>query len=287
MPTLVEQLQLEALDQNVSIAQLLRRVKLIAAKLKLEATTEWVDHELNGYRGATPAYRQVKGQPRAFNPYRGWIPITGSVEMMEAISSRSVGQSVAGLEALLKDRGGDGLYMPFSAKQARGLSGGGEPEFADMGLHIDQSVIVGMLDAVRSKVLDWAIGLEREGVLGSEVGFSEEEAKKAKDVVIQIHSFSGQLNTGDAVGPQSRINLGATDHSSNTSSGALFASLAEAAASVAEPGARREILGAVAHMQTEAGGPGFLAAYRRFMEAAADHVTVFTPMLPALAQMLT
>lgn len=285
MPTLVEQLQIEAVDPKVSTPNLLRKVKLIAAKLNLSNTIEWVDHELNGYTGATaPEYRKVSGQPRAFNPFNGWIPITGRAEMMEILSQRVVGQSVAGLEALLTG-GDDGLYMPYSPRQIELLSGGGEPEFPQMGLHISRSAIVAILDAVRSKVLDWAIGLEREGILGTEVGFTPDEARRAQRVTIQIGEFKGNLSTGDAVGTQSRINLGSTDSSMNLSGG-IFGQLHERASAIADSDAREAVTAAITAMEKEQGGNGFTRAYTRFMEVAADHMSVFVPLLPALAQLL-
>jgi len=75
MAGLIEEIQRDAIDRTVPVATLLRKVKLAAAKLKLPALEEWVESELNGYSGAVPDYRKAKGQPRAFNPYNGWIPI--------------------------------------------------------------------------------------------------------------------------------------------------------------------------------------------------------------------
>src|SRR5260370_30778034 len=57
MPTLVEKLQLDAMDPKVSVTDLLRRVKFTAVQLGLGKVEDWVEQELNGYDGpTTPEY---------------------------------------------------------------------------------------------------------------------------------------------------------------------------------------------------------------------------------------
>jgi hypothetical protein len=74
MTSIVEQIQHDALDHNVPVSTLLRRVKLAATKLGLGAVEDWVEQELKGYRTHAPDYRVVAGRPMARNPYRGWEP---------------------------------------------------------------------------------------------------------------------------------------------------------------------------------------------------------------------
>src|SRR4051812_11079501 len=92
--TLLEQIQRDAIDPNVRVSDLLRRVKLAAAKLDLGAVEDWVDHELNGYKAEVPAYREVHGYLMAFNPFRGWIPVVG--KLVEELPAQNISQSVAG-----------------------------------------------------------------------------------------------------------------------------------------------------------------------------------------------
>jgi hypothetical protein len=55
---------------------------------------------------------------------------------------------------------------------------------------------------------------------------------------------------------------------------------------IADAEIQRELLALVKEMQSSHGTPAFLGVYQRFMAAAANHMTVLTPFLPALAQML-
>jgi AbiTii len=77
MASLIEQLQAEALDSRVAVADLLRKAKVVAEKLGVREFAEWVDRELNGYSqdDEFPTYRRLHGEFQAFNPYHGWQPI--------------------------------------------------------------------------------------------------------------------------------------------------------------------------------------------------------------------
>ena len=99
MPTLLEQIQRDAIDPNVRVSDLLRRVKLAAAKLSLDTVEDWVEHELNGYATEVPAYRKVPARLMAWNPYRGWQPVIG--EFIEKVSIWDVRQSIASIEDLI------------------------------------------------------------------------------------------------------------------------------------------------------------------------------------------
>jgi hypothetical protein len=98
----------------VRTSDLLRKALVVARKLGLSELQSWINNELNGYpKGETiPAYRRVKGQARAWNPYRGWIPIVfANAEQEEWLSQRNVGMSVAEMEELLSTRK-DGDSVP-------------------------------------------------------------------------------------------------------------------------------------------------------------------------------
>jgi hypothetical protein len=63
MPSMIEQIQRDAVDDRVPVSTLLRKMKLAAAKLGLGTIEDWVQSELNGYDGPVPEYRMVRGQP--------------------------------------------------------------------------------------------------------------------------------------------------------------------------------------------------------------------------------
>ena len=55
------------------------------------------------------------------------------------------------------------------------------------GLHLSKTVLVGAVEGVKNAVLDWAIRLEEEGVLGEGLRFSTREIEKAQNVTNHIY----------------------------------------------------------------------------------------------------
>jgi hypothetical protein len=203
MASIIEQIQRDALDRTVPVSTLLRRVKLAASKLDLGAVEDWVDQELNGYSGEVPDYRVLHGQPMARNPFRGWQPVGGSVE---ALSKRANGQSVAVIEDALADAQNDTSFqVRYSDAICRRLDEQNGVAGWTWALQVPRNQFAGILDRVRNLVLEWAINLERLGVLGSDFSFDATEKQKAQASSMtfnigSIHSFTGNLGQGNVTG---------------------------------------------------------------------------------------
>jgi hypothetical protein len=77
MTSLVEQLQTEAMNLSVPVANLLLKTKTLATKLDLPEVLEWANRELSGYAQTDdiPPYRIVQGEFKVWNPYHGWQPL--------------------------------------------------------------------------------------------------------------------------------------------------------------------------------------------------------------------
>ncbi|RRN75989.1 hypothetical protein [Agrobacterium deltaense] len=209
MPGLVEEIQRDALDDQVPVSTLLRKAKLAAAKLQLPAVEEWVNHELNGYgQHPVPPYRQIRGVPKAFNPYNGWIPIMGVPKLMEAVSKANNGQGIAAIEDLLKDSENDTFHQPLSPQMIHALNKNADIAFGEMANFVGRGVLVGIIDKVRNMVLDWAIELEKSGVKGEGMSFKQEEKIAAQSnpaiTIGTVGNFVGVIgshnNVRDIVG---------------------------------------------------------------------------------------
>ena len=204
MVSIIEKLQRDAEDQNVEVSTLLRQVKIAAVKLGVGSVEGWVEHELNGYPtgAAIPDYRRMTGRPMVQNPYLGWLPIGGEIA---DISRRPNGQSVAVLESLIKGhQKGGRLHWPYPDEISGAINKMNGTTGWACGLEIDQSQVIGILDRVRNLVLDWALNLEKAGILGSEIGFDEEEIRKARSAMTitigSIGSLVGNLGGGTVAG---------------------------------------------------------------------------------------
>lgn len=88
-------------------------------------------------------------------------------------------------------------------------------------------------------------------------------------------------------GDNSRLNMNSTDNSVNVVSQDLFTQLRETTASIADEAARQNILTRIEELEKAQGSGTFIQAYQNFMASVAAHVTVFAPLLPVLAKMLS
>tara|TARA_R110000787_G_scaffold215191_6_gene324364 strand:- start:5156 stop:6031 length:876 start_codon:yes stop_codon:yes gene_type:complete len=182
-------LQKDCLKADAPISILLRKAKLIASKLKLEESQEWIESELNGFRcplGDLPQYRIGIGQPKFHNPVHGWldIVITNS-STKEMVSTAYFAQPIAEIESLA---GGEGQFIiiGFLPPINDFLHDNLQIQF-NCGLHVSKTVLIGALEGVRNLILDWAIDLESQGIVGEGVTFSTDELEKAQSVVTNIY----------------------------------------------------------------------------------------------------
>lgn len=99
------------------------------------------------------------------------------------------------------------------------------------------------------------------------------------------HATGGNYSIS-VTGQNPRVNIGSHDSSTNIAvEGGTFARLRAALAGIEDDGERADLLGALQGMEQAAGKEQLAPAYQRFIAAAANHMTVVAPFLPALGQM--
>ena len=206
MSGLIIEIQKACLDETVPVESLLRRVKLAATKLKLGDLESWVDSELNGYSGKLPPHRILHGQPAGWNPFHGWIPIqSNEAKVAEALGTAMVAQGIGGLRDLIANSDGGMYHFPLPDQLVIEINKGLRVKTPRMVVQIPRSGIVGILDFVRNKVLDWAIEMERNAVIGEGLSFDDQEVESAKTVMTtfnigKIDNFAGNMGTGNKSG---------------------------------------------------------------------------------------
>jgi hypothetical protein len=87
------------------------------------------------------------------------------------------------------------------------LSGLVEQGSARFTVHLTRGHITGILDSVRSMILDWGGRMEKEGIVGEAMSFSEAEKEQAKQSLAHIHirstgNISGQMGSNGSLGAQ-------------------------------------------------------------------------------------
>jgi hypothetical protein len=197
MASLVLELQSECLSETTSVTAIMRKALVVGIKLNQSDFINWINAETEGYgeKDKVPAYRIIHGSPVVWNPYHGWTPIVADEQVHAKLSKRALGVRVSELEtmALKKDGSFTMTYPPKTEAQLmRSFSVKLQPV-----LKVDPTTFVGVLESIRTVVLNWALQLEKDGILGENMTFSEREVQAAQAITINVGQLhNSQLQVG-------------------------------------------------------------------------------------------
>lgn len=208
---IVLELQKLALDGNSNTLELLRKAYFVARKLEIKDFQDWVKHELHGYYDYKnlPEYRIAYGSLEALNVYYGWQPvIISDIEDEKNWSRITFRESMPSLISLIESARGNMLSMGFDGKRAEYLCKMTEKE-TQFRLRISSHVIANIPEQIKNIILDWAMLLEENGILGEGLMFTVDEKKTAKEVskiINYTNNFYGDVS-------RSQIQIGTTNSS--------------------------------------------------------------------------
>jgi hypothetical protein len=194
MDSLVIELQRAALDEKSSVSSLLRKALLVAAKLQVSDFESWARSELEGYQDtsvALPEYRKVRGAPKVWNPYHGFQDLQCETpKLAEVISSMALGVPVDALEEERGKEGGTSWIFTYPPDLEHSLMNGmrGGPRLKPS-LHVSESTIRSLIGRVRTIVLQWSLTLEKQGVLGEGMTFTQDERALAQSAAVHIDTY--------------------------------------------------------------------------------------------------
>ena len=173
--TLLEEIQTATVDANSELGTILRKCKLLAARLDNKPFQEWLTWEANGYPedAVVPDYRvwslELKGH------FSGWggsgiqnapIPLAVVPERVRKSYERyQCRQSVASIEAVLvKSKSGGGTMTISTGDLALVL---GQKVYAGQNCvmawaECGEGHLVEILNSVRNRILDFTLAIQRE-----------------------------------------------------------------------------------------------------------------------------
>jgi AbiTii len=196
MSSLVLELQKECLDPTISILPSLRKALVVAKKLSVIDFQIWIEKELQGYMedDSVPEYRVLKGQLVAWNPYNGWIPVLLSdPEKQDQISLCGIGQPIGEIENMVKHADANStLEVPLATQIEHMIRRAGRLPLKPT-RHITMASAGGIVEQVRNIVLNWTLRLEKDGILGDGMSFSEKEKQSASQTNYNV--TIGQVTT--------------------------------------------------------------------------------------------
>lgn len=219
---IVIQLQELASDSDHDISDLLRKALMVATKLNLTAFRAWILAELNGYvdasRESLPAYRTIQGDLRVENPFHGLQPFLVPQGLHETITKINVTESVASICELASGSQQGHIVFYFSPEQERILMSMQQSIAPLRPLRVvGANRLLAIVNTVRTRILEWALSLEAEGILGNGLSFSASEKQAAmQSQNIRIENFQGILGNveGSSVTQTNTQHITASDFSS-------------------------------------------------------------------------
>jgi hypothetical protein len=170
--TLLREIQEAATDSTVAISTVLRKAKILAARLQNPEFESWVDSELNGYpeRTGLPPYRKigVVVQGLLSDGYRQWngAPIMTSFlpeKLKDWGASHYLNEPISTIASMAEDDGdGSMLQCPWPQELAVKFGSKGYNGFECLGAWqiINRSSLVGVIEQVRNRVLEFALKIE-------------------------------------------------------------------------------------------------------------------------------
>lgn len=182
---LILQIQQAAIDSTSSGTDVLRKTKVACTKLDLAEFGSWVDLELNGYADAPadalPNYRKLRGFPEAHTSFRRHQPIIfQSAKMEETCSVAYVGLSMPEIEESLRFHNNTGFFeFAYAPAQSALLRQWLNAEAATFSIKLGASQLANIPSTVRNIILDWTMDMEKQGILGADLLFSEQERTKS------------------------------------------------------------------------------------------------------------
>lgn len=292
--SLLREIQTAAIDSNQDLASLLRKCKVLAARLGSSEFKEWVERELSGYKSVEdlPDYRifhvNSKGNfSGAFGSgmKNADIPMVCiPEEFREVISTSYMAEPVASIEALVKNNDSGAVQEPWN------------PDFVVLvGRKIYQHMncmqawkvvpvngLVATLDEIRNRILNFVLEIEAEDPDAGEAALNSSPVAKEKVQQIFNTYISGDVQNV-ATGSHSF-----EQHANKSDPNAeLFSQLLDALKDIKDSQLSSELTASIEEMRSSQGTSGFKNHYQNFMSLLSNHMTVLgpvvAPFLPALA----
>ena len=199
--TLLDDIRTDLTNESASLTNTLRKAKILASSIELPEFREWIDSELNGYpdEEKIPSYRRYR--PINLGTFSGpfqsgaenvVLPTNGLPDLAKGFAEKLVFfDRVAALEVMLA-QGTDTHQrrwpqeLVILAREATKLTGG--MMLVDAHQPIPAYLIAGILDTVKSRLLDFILGLEEHNVSSDGHGNGVAEREVARSL-FQVYIY--------------------------------------------------------------------------------------------------
>src|SRR5882724_2457356 len=286
--SLLREIQAAATDQSTNTATLLRKCKILAVRLGNEEFKQWIDNELNGYKTIEelPEYRIiVTGSYGYFVGGFGMqapnLPIPPSClpeNLRKWVTTCHLMQAISSYESCIDGDERDDSHEPWPADMTARFASKIYQRVNCIRAWklIPHNAIVGLVDTVKTRVLNFVIGIEAEDPDAGEAPLHQPPLSQEKTTQIFNTYITGNVQnvaTGGSDFRQKAI-------SSSGLSDEMFQKLLDAIMHTEEDTKIINMMTAIVEeMRGTSGTTQFRKHYLSFMSALSDHMQVFGPVV--------
>jgi hypothetical protein len=218
--SLIHDIQAASIAQDSDIPTLLRMCKLLAARISHQEFAVWVDRELNGYPtiNELPDYRVVRVD--SYGSFIGsfsradklQIPVSVlPKEIQEQYRNAYMGSSISAYTALLSGEKSGSVQEPWPVSLSVHNASKLTPEMQCVSAwkEIPIGAIVRLMDSVKTRVLGFAIDLEREAPNAGELPIGS-QPPLSREKMTQIFNTNITGNVGNVANASSDFSQSST-----------------------------------------------------------------------------
>ena len=208
---LLDDIRSDLVNESASLANTLRKAKILASEIGLPEFREWVEFELNGYpdRKSVPDYRQVT--PTNFGTFAGPFQSMAKNVVLPTYNLpdgvRDFAENLIffnGIGELEAQASSESLRrkwpqeMVMLSQDSVGMTGG--MVLVDAHQPIPAHTVLGILDQVKNRLLDFVLGLQENNVTSEDLKNRTVAPEIARNVFhVNIHGGRNIVASGENV----------------------------------------------------------------------------------------
>jgi AbiTii len=297
--SLLREIQNAAVESDSDVASLLRKCKILGARLSNVEFNRWVDNELNGYGDPSqiPDYRKLR--VNVAGHFRGAFgsgmdnapipPVTLPEELRESLFCSYLTQPISAYVSLIDEETkasaqeqwpqdvlvyyGQKIYQDLNCLSAWKI--------------IPRNALVAIVDTIKTRILNFCLQIEADAPNAGEAPLNSSPIAQEK-VTQHFHT--------NIYGSVQNVATGSTDFTQKANSvspetSEMFQKLLNEIYKIQGPDLNTtKLAGSVEEMRDSVGQKSFGAKYQNFMSIFSDHLQVYgsvvAPYLPALAALI-
>ncbi|MBG0962422.1 hypothetical protein [Bacillus sp. SRB1LM] len=205
-------LLIDTVSEDVSIENILLRLKIVLSDLQNDLIMQWIEGELKGYeeKAELPRYRMTKGVAKGTYVLNSRVQLTNkpvpihhliSAEKIDGFLSIPVLDSVKILEGILSNEGKEKYASIVPASYCHEISNR-QIQILEMSVECPQNILSGIVANVKSKLVEVIMELEKQYDNLDDLDIKsqvEKDKSKKEQVIFNIENiiFDESIKMGD------------------------------------------------------------------------------------------